>query len=141
MQSTDTREQAQPRTLTADEAIARLNTWAEDPGEELTDAVIVAARRWAEAGEQEACAATLRKAIADHDAARVERVMTTTGSLGCAWDADEIRRELRASSMIVEVEGATMAGIMLRARGCHIAYRDSDGQWRGVDSSKREASS
>jgi hypothetical protein len=102
--------------------------------------VIESAQRWAGSDEPEAWAEDLRKAVSAYGAAQVERVQTCTGSFGCACDADDIRRELRASSMIVEVEGATMAGIMLLARGCHIAYRDSDGQWRGVGSSKREDS-
>lgn len=126
-----------PRTLTADEAIARMRTWIEEPGEEYVDAIVVAAKRWVESGR--GCdAVALREAVTAHEAERVERVQTSSGSFGCASDADIEREALRASDMIVEVEGHTLGGVMLRARGCHIAYRDGDGRWCGVGSTPSE---
>jgi len=138
MQNTDktTDAQALPQTLTAEQAIARLSTWIEDPGEDFAGRIIEAACVLADG--KPGGAELLVDAVKAYRAEQVERVQTSTGSFGCAWDAYDIRRELRESSMIVEVEGHTMGGVMLRARGCYIAYRDGEGQWRGVGSSKRE---
>ena len=43
MQDTDTREQAQPQFLTAEQAISRLRTWIEEPSDTLASRVIQAA--------------------------------------------------------------------------------------------------
>ena len=77
----DAREQAQPNTLTADEAIARLNTWFEDPGEDLTGEVIESAQRWARSGEPDAWAEDLRKAVDAYDAAQVVTLEETAAAI------------------------------------------------------------
>jgi hypothetical protein len=143
-----------PTTITPDEALARLETWVEEPSDETRGALVAAALDCATLAEKaegregntsppsraraELKDATerLKAAAKAYRAEQVESVQTSTGSMGCRDDADRVREEIRQSPMIIEVEGETMAGAMLRARGCHIAYKDRDGRWRGVGSTK-----
>lgn len=123
--------------LTADEAIARLETWTANPPEELDERLQEAALAAAD-NPSEATQAELKAAAEAWRSARVERVQTATGSFGCAMDAEDVREALRASPMIIEVDGNHMFDMMLRSRGCRIAYQDADGTWRGVGSKERE---
>lgn len=121
------------KTITPAEAIERMSTWIEDPCEATVARLTEAALAFVQCADIKS-RNDLEAAAMQYSSEQVERVQTSTGSLGCAADADKVRDEIRSATMIVEVEGHTAAGAMLRARGCHIAYREQGGRWVGVGS-------